>query len=93
MARIQQTFETNKSVAEMRSLLDTKVLTRPEISLLLNDHRWDGNVLHASGSLGQGTVTLEHGRATIDIELSMFGSAAKGKIEQTLNSTFKQLTD
>lgn len=93
MASIQQTFETNKSVAEMRSMIDTKVLDRPEISLLLNEHHWDGNVLHASGSLGKGTVTLDHGRVTIDIELSMFGAAAKGKIEQTLTSTFTQLKD
>ena len=91
MARIQQSIETQKSVAEMRHLIDTKVLDRPEINMLLSDHRWEGNVLHASGTLGKGTVTLDEGRVTIDIELSMFGSAAKGKIEQTLTDTFKKL--
>jgi hypothetical protein len=93
MARIQQTFETSKSIAEMRMLIDTKALNRPEIGLLLNDHRWEGNVLHASGTLGHGTITLTEGHVSVDIELSMFGAAAKGKIEQTLHSTFKQLSD
>ncbi len=93
MARIQQTFETNKSIAEMRMLIETRALNRPEIGVLLKDHHWVGNVLHASGCLGHGTVTLTEGRVTIDIELSLFGSAAKSRIEDALSRTFKQLSE
>ncbi|MBU3741673.1 MAG: hypothetical protein FGM24_05245 [Candidatus Kapabacteria bacterium] len=91
MARIQQTIDTSKSIVEMRTLIDTKVLGRPEISLLIEQHHWDGNVLHASGKLGKGTITLEHQRVVIDIELSMFGSVAKGAIEQQLNDQIKRI--
>lgn len=91
MARIQQTIDTTKSVAEMRTLIDTKVLGRPEVSLLIERHHWDGNVLHAAGKLGQGTITLEHGKVLIDIELSMFGAVAKGAIEQQLQDQIKRL--
>jgi len=47
MATIHQTIETNKSVAEMRHSLDEKVLHRPDVTFLLDEHYWDGNVLHA----------------------------------------------
>lgn len=91
MARIQQTVDTSKSIVEMRTLIDTKVLGRPEVSLLIEQHRWDGNVLHASGKLGKGTITLEHGKVIIDIELTMFGAAAKGVLEQQLSDQIKRL--
>ena len=91
MARIHQTIQTSKSALEMRLLLDTKVLTRPEFALLITDHHWDGNVLHASGKMGRGTITLADQLVTVDIELSMFGAAAKGAIEQTLNEQIKRL--
>lgn len=93
MARINQTFETGKSVVEMRTYIDTKVLQRPEISLLLESHHWSGNVLYASGKLGQGTITLEHAKVVIDIELSFFGAAAQGAIEQQLREQFKRLAE
>jgi hypothetical protein len=38
-----------------------------------------------------GTLTLEEGRVIIDIELSIFGAAAKGAIEQQLRDQFKKL--
>ena len=91
MARIHQTIQTSKTALEMRLLLDTKVLTRTEFALLVTDHRWDGNVLHASGKMGRGTITIADNLVTVDIELSMFGSAAKGVIEQTLNEKIKAL--
>jgi hypothetical protein len=48
-------------------------------------------VLHASGKLGHGTITLRDNFVDIDIELSFFGSAAKGAIEQTLSEQIKRL--
>jgi hypothetical protein len=91
MARIQQTIQTSKSALEMRLLIDSKVLNRPEVALLLSEHRWEGNVLHARGRMGHGTITLADNLVTIDIELSMFGAAAKGAIEQTLTEKIKML--
>lgn len=91
MAHIHQTINTSKTALEMRLLIDSKVLPRPEFAMLVSEHRWDGNVLHASGKMGRGTITLADNLVTVDIELSMFGSAAKGVIEQTLTEKLKQL--
>lgn len=91
MARIQQTIQTSKSALEMRLLIDNKVLTRSEITMLINDHHWEENVLHASGKMGHGTITLADQLVTIDIELSIFGTVAKGAIEQTLKEKIKML--
>ncbi|MCU0329946.1 MAG: polyhydroxyalkanoic acid system family protein [Candidatus Kapabacteria bacterium] len=91
MARIKQTFETGKSVVEMRTFIDSRVLTRPELSLLLDAHRWEGATLHASGKLGSGTIVLEHGKVHVDIELTLFGAAAQGTIEAKLAEQFKRL--
>ena len=91
MATIHQTIETKKTVVEMRHSIDSKLLTRPELALLLDEHRWEGNVLHARGKLGHGTITLEHGRVIVHIELSLFGSAAKGQIEEALGKQLKRL--
>ena len=91
MASIHQTIQTSKTALEMRLLIDTKVLTRPEFALLVSQHRWEGNVLHANGKMGRGTITLADQLVTVDIELSMFGSAAKGVIEQTMNEQIKRL--
>ena len=91
MATIKQTIETTKTAMEMRLLIDGKVLSRPELALLLDTHHWDGNVLHASGKMGRGTITLRDNAVDIDIELSFFGSAAKGAIEQTLSEQIKKI--
>lgn len=91
MATIHQTVETKKTVAEMRHSLDSKVLSRPELKLLLDEHRWEGNVLHARGKMGHGTITLEEGRVIVHIELSLFGSAAKGQIEEALGKQLQRL--
>ena len=91
MARLTHTIETGKSVAEMRTFIDTKMLSRPEAKMLLAEHRWEGNVLHASGGLGTGTMTLEHGKVVIDIDLSAFGAIAQSQIERTLENEFKRI--
>jgi hypothetical protein len=91
MATIHQTIDTNKTAAEMRHLIDSKVLTRPELRLLLDETRWEGNVLHAKGKLGHGTVAVEERKVVIHIELSLFGSAARGQIEQALSDQVKRL--
>jgi len=91
MPTIDQVIETTKSAAEMRHILDSKVLSRPEIRLLLNETRWDGNVLHAKGKMGHGTVSVEERKVVIHIELSLFGAAAKGAIESTLSEQIKKL--
>ncbi len=75
----------------MRLLIDSKILTRPEVAMLITEHRWEGNVLHASGKMGRGTISVADQLVTVDIELSMFGSAAKGVIEETLTEKLKQL--
>ena len=91
MSRITFSVDTTKSVVECRTFIDQQVLSRPEAQMLLQDHRWEGDTLHAAGSLGSGTISLHPGRIDVDIELSMFGTAAKGRIEEVLNDQFKKL--
>lgn len=91
VAAIDQTIETSKTVVEMRTLIESKILSRPEVRLLLDETRWEGNVLHARGKLGHGTVTVEHHRVHIHIELSLFGAAARGQLESMLTEQVKRL--
>lgn len=91
MSRIQLTVETTNSVAECRTFITEQILTRPEAQMLLNEAEWIGDTLHASGSLGSGTIDLLPGQVVIDIELSMFGAAAKGRIEEALTEQFNKL--
>ena len=91
MARIQQTIQTSKSAFEMRDYVETKILTRSELKLLITDYHWKGNTLYASGKLGNGTIELYDNSVVIDIELSIFGSAAKVQIEKTISEQFKKL--
>jgi len=93
MARIQERFTTNKTVAETRNFIDEKILSRPEIELMLQDHHWAGNVLHASGAMGQGTLTVEDGAVIVDIDLSLFGAAAQSKIQEALSKQLMKLND
>jgi len=76
---------------EMRSYIDNNVLSRTDVGFILDEHHWDGNVLHAKGRLGHGTITLEHNKVVVDIELTILGSAAQGTIESTLKQKFGQL--
>ncbi|MBI2793516.1 MAG: polyhydroxyalkanoic acid system family protein [Ignavibacteria bacterium] len=91
MARLSFTIETGKSVPEMKSYIDTRLLSRPESRMLLTHHHWNGNVLHAKGTLGEGTITLEHQRIVIDIELTAFGEIARSQIQRTLEREFTQI--
>ena len=91
MARIAFTVETTASVVECRTFINEQVLSRPEAEMLLQDHHWDGDTLHASGSLGAGTISLLPGAIDVDIELSMFGTAAKARIEEVLHDQLKKL--
>lgn len=75
----------------MRTYIDAKILSRTDVGFVMDEHRWEGNVLHAKGRLGLGTITLEHGKVLVDIELTILGSAAKGTIEATLKKQFGQL--
>ena len=91
MSKIALTVDTNKSIAEMRSFIEDEILTRPEAEMLLNERQWEGDTLHASGSLGSGTIELREGAVVVDIELSMFGMAAKGRVEEVLREQFERL--
>ncbi len=91
MATITKVIETSKTALEMQILITTKVLPRPEVSVLLDKTHWEANVLHASGKLGKGTLTVEDYRVIIHIELSLFGSAARGTVEQILTEQVTRL--
>lgn len=91
MSQISMTIESKKSIVEMRSFIEEEILTRPEAEMLLNERRWEGNTLHASGSLGSGTIEVSEGAVVVTIELSIFGIAAKGRVEEVIRSQFGRL--
>lgn len=91
MSRIEQTVQTTKTAFEMKKLINQDMLSRPDVLVMLEQHHWDGNVLHASGKLGRGTIDLLDNLATISIELSALGSAAKGTIQDRLLKQINKL--
>jgi hypothetical protein len=93
MPVIQMSFKTTKSTNEIRTFIEETVLTRPEATMLMHEHHWEADVLHASGSLGTGTISILRNEVVIDIELSMFGVAARSRIEEALKEQFTKIED
>ena len=91
MARIKREFPTKASAQEMKEYVSTKLLPRPELGALLDKVNWQGDTLHVDSKLGSGTIELRDNLVVVDIELSFFGRLAQGKIESTIEQTFKQL--
>ena len=91
MASIQIQFETSVSADKAKSFIDEELLSQPEITMMLQEHYWEGHTLHASGTLGEGTVQVADNEVAVDIELSMFGTAAKSRIEEALTDFFKRM--
>jgi hypothetical protein len=84
MSAIRLSVETQRDAQSMIGFLNTEVLSRSDVSTLLAVHRWEGSVLHASGSLGSGTISVGDFIVEVDIVLSAMGSAARSIIERKL---------
>lgn len=91
MSRLQKTIKTKATAIEMKSFVNTKVLTNSTILSLLESHTWNGDSLFLTSKFGKGTIDLVDYQITIDIELNMFGSMAKNTLESALDDQFKQL--
>jgi hypothetical protein len=88
---LRETIMVNATADVIRTFITETIDGRPDVALLLQEHRWVGNVLHAHGVMGGGTITVADGKVDIDIELSMFGSAVRTKIHEAFHELFKPL--
>jgi len=91
MSTISKKFETKASKEELKTYINTKVLSRQELAPLINSAVWNGDVLTIDSKFGDGTVTLLEQEIEVTIHLSMFGSMAKSAIESSLDKGFKEL--
>jgi hypothetical protein len=91
MSTISQRIATKHTAIEMKAYVQEKILQRSELMMILQHHEWNGNTLIARSALGSGTVEFVDYEIRVEIELTVFGSAAKGRIEKTLNDQFKLL--
>ncbi|MGE5481126.1 MAG: polyhydroxyalkanoic acid system family protein [Chloroflexota bacterium] len=75
----------------MKTYVSTKLLPNPTLKSFLDSAVWQGNTLVVKSKFGHGTINLKDNLVEIDIELSFFGSLAKGRIESTLDNEMKKL--
>jgi len=91
MAVIQKTINTKATAAEMKTYINQHLLTRKDLSALLNSALWVGNTLNVDSKLGDGTIVLQDFKLEITINLSFFGKIAKKQLESSFDDGFKQL--
>ncbi len=91
MATIHKKFSTDKNALEIKQYIDETFLSRKEVKTLIESAIWVGFTLHISSKFGKGTLEARDNEAEINIELSLFGSAAKKAIESTIENNFKEL--
>jgi hypothetical protein len=88
---IRKSFQTQYTAIEMKGYIEANILSRSELSALLDSTVWNGLTLNITSKIGNGTITLSDYRIDVEIELSFFGSMARKQIEATLDNNFKSL--
>ncbi|GAB1430509.1 hypothetical protein MASR2M18_13420 [Ignavibacteria bacterium] len=91
MATIHKKFTTDKNAVEIKKYIDETFLDRKEVKALIDTAVWVGFTLHVTSKFGKGTLEARDNLAEVNIELSLFGSAAKKAIETTIEKNFKEL--
>jgi len=91
MAEITKTIHTKYTAAEMKLYVNQHILSRKELTALLNSAVWVGNTLNVKSKLGSGTVVLSDNLVEISITLSFFGKLAQKQLESEFDAGFKQL--
>lgn len=91
MSVIQRTIHTKATAAEMKTYINQHLLTRKDLSVLLNSSIWVGNTLNVDSKLGDGTIVLKDYQIDVTLNLSFFGNVAKKQLESGLDDVFKQL--
>lgn len=91
MSVIHKTFNTKMTAGEMKDYINQNLLTRKDVSALLNTTLWVGNTLNVNSKLGDGTIVLSDNKLEITFNLSFFGKMARKRIEDNFDEIFKQL--
>lgn len=85
-------------VIEMATAKGTMAEIRPALDAALHKHfpggvlqrRWEGDVLHLSGSGAQGTIVLEAGRLVGRAQMGMPASMMRPLIEHKIVSSMRE---
>lgn len=91
MAVIHKIINTKATAAEMKIYINQNLLTRKDLSALLNSAMWVGNTLNMDSKLGDGTIILRDYQLELNINLSFFGKIAKKQLESSFDDGLKQL--
>lgn len=91
MATIHKKFSTEKNALEIKEYINDTFLSRKDVKALIDTAVWVGFTLHVTSKFGKGTLDARDNLAEVNIELSLFGSAAKKAIETTIEKNFKEL--
>ncbi|MBI3259144.1 MAG: hypothetical protein HYZ54_06700 [Ignavibacteriae bacterium] len=81
MSVIHKTISTKMTAVEMKDYINQHLLTRKDVSALLN----------TNSKLGDGTIVLTDNKLEITFSLSFFGKLARKRIEANFDDIFKQL--
>lgn len=81
-------FETTKSMAEIRPILDAALAEEFPGGLLQN--HWEGEVLHLTGPGAEGTVRLEGERLVGEATLRPPASLMRPMIEQKMTDVLRK---
>lgn len=88
---VRHEVRTHHSEEEIRSFIDNHLLPLPEVRLMMSSATWDGSVLHVGSAFGSGTLTIAPGALDIEMELTPFGMAVRGRIEEGLAKAARML--
>ena len=89
MSDLVYEVETAKtSMEEIRPTLDTALHRLFPIGML--HLRWEGDVLHLSGSGAHGTIVLEQGRLKGQAHLGLPASMMRGLIEEKIGNAMRE---
>lgn len=90
---IRHSVRTHHTEEEIRSFIDNHLLPLPEVRMMMTSAVWDGSVLHVGSPFGTGTLAIAPGVLDIDMELTPFGMAVRGRIEEGLAKAARKLSD
>lgn len=91
MATINKAFPTKRTPQELKNDIDELLVKHPDLAAFVGTASWHGSTLKVESKLGVGMITLLPGQIVVDINLTLFGSAAKSTIEKRLSEGMKLL--
>lgn len=82
---IERSFDTALNASDMRKIFEEKALSRMDMKMFFGDLAWNGDTMNFKSMLAEGNIAFTDKKATVHIELSMFGQGMKGQVEDAIN--------